>query len=64
MRSANRREFLSSSTALATAATIAPWMFTAATAQETSVQELSVGIIGTGRGMVRRPGRLHPGAAV
>lgn len=50
MHSADRRQFLQTS-ALASAASLAPWMFNAVSAQESTSRDLSVGIIGTGRGM-------------
>lgn len=58
MHSPDRRQFLQSS-ALASAATLAPWMFNAVSAQETAARELSVGLIGTGRGMAHANAALN-----
>ena len=51
MTAIDRRDFLQKSSALASAATLAPWMFNAVSAQETADRDLNVGVIGTGRGM-------------
>ena len=51
MTAIDRRDFLQKSTALASAATLAPWMFNAVSAQESTDRDLNVGVIGTGRGM-------------
>jgi len=59
MHSTNRREFLKSSSTVATAATLAPWMFNAVSAQESSDRDLRVGIIGTGRGMAHANAALN-----
>ena len=58
MHSPDRRQFLQSST-LATVATLAPWMFNAVSADESAERDLSVGVIGTGRGMAHANAALN-----
>jgi predicted dehydrogenase len=47
----DRRGFLKSST-LASSAALAPWLFSSVSADDSAERELSVGVIGTGRGLV------------
>jgi len=58
MHAPDRRQFMQSAT-LATASTLAPWMFNAVSAQESTGRELSVGVIGTGRGMAHANAALN-----
>lgn len=59
MHSTDRREFLKTSSTLAAAAALAPAMFMSVSAQETSDRELTVGVIGTGRGMAHANAALN-----
>ena len=59
MHSSNRRQFLKSSSTLAAAASLAPWVFNDVAAQESSLRELNVGVIGTGRGMAHANAALN-----
>ncbi len=58
MHSPDRRQFLQSTT-LASAAAMAPWLFNAVSAQESTGRDLRVGIVGTGRGMVHANAALN-----
>lgn len=51
MTALDRRQFLYSST-LASAAVLAPSLFTSVSAEDSDLRQLNVGVIGTGRGMV------------
>ena len=59
MRAIDRRDFLQTSSTLAAAATLSPFLFTAAAAQESTGRDLSVGLIGTGRGMAHANAALN-----
>ena len=59
MPSIDRREFLQTTSALASASALAPWMFNAVSAQETTDRDLAVGVIGTGRGMAHANAALN-----
>ena len=59
MRHSTRRQFVKNSSVLAAAATLAPWLYNSVSAQEPTDRELSVGIIGTGRGMAHANAALN-----
>ncbi len=59
MTAIDRRDFLQKSSVLASAATLAPWMFNAVSAQESTGRDLNVGVIGTGRGMAHANAALN-----
>ena len=59
MTAIDRRDFLQKSSALASAATLAPWMFNSVSAQESTDRDLNVGVIGTGRGMAHANAALN-----